>query len=295
VRFAKSAGHAAVAEKQGLLPPRPSIGGAWENGACGSDIRLIRPQDRRPADVFLLAWDGGRPAAINLAVTSGLQSALVDLSAADGAAAAERYADRKRRYLDTAEQCADAGLAFKPFILEAEGGLGRDARALLTGLGHDSGRMTGEAPSVRAELAVQALSVALHRENARAIVRRAVGTALLAAPLAAARQQLQSAAAAVITTDIPLSAPVLTVAAAVVNPTNLAAVSTLALDPASSRTLSASPCSTPSRAPCPCSSPPPPLCTPAPTRGPSHRSPTPSRSPPPAVTSSSPPLAAALV
>ena len=105
--------------------------------------------------------------------------------------------------------------------------------------------MTGEAPSVRAELAVQALSVALQRENARAIVRRAVGTAPLAAPLAAARQQLQSAAATNTNfTDVPF--PVLANAATLANPTDATAVYTANLDPASSRV------------PCP------PLCTPAP-------------------------------
>ena len=196
VRFAKSAGHAAVAEKQGLLPPRPCIGAAWENGVGGIDIRWLRPQDRRPADVWFPAWNGGRPAAVDLAVTSGLQSALHALSAVDGGAAAERYAERKRRHLDTAAQCADAAFSFIPFVVEAESGLGREARGVLTALAHDSARFTGEAPSVRGERATQALSVALQRANALAIARRAPGhSPPLAAPLARAREQLRFAAA----------------------------------------------------------------------------------------------------
>ena len=102
LRFAKSAGHHAVAEKPGLLPPRLNVGGAWENGLGGSNVRWILAQDRRPADVWVAAWNGGLPAAVDLVVTSGLQSALLDLSAVDGAAAAARYEERKRKYLDTA-------------------------------------------------------------------------------------------------------------------------------------------------------------------------------------------------
>eukprot|EP00663_Eupelagonemidae_sp_cell21sb_P011775 gene11775-biopygen4742 len=193
LRFAKSSGHAAMAEKPGLLPPRPPIGGAWENGTSGMAIRSFKAQDRRPADVWLPAWNGGLPAAVDLAVTSGLQSALLDLSAQNGSAATERYAQRKRRYLDTAQQCTDAGLRFVPFIVEAEGGLGKEAHTLVTALAHDSARLTGETPSTRAERALQSLSVALQRANALAIIRRAVGPRSFAPPLAMAREQLRFA------------------------------------------------------------------------------------------------------
>ncbi len=130
--------------------------------------------------------NGGLPAAVDLAVTSGLQSALLNLSAVDGAAAAARYEERKRQFLGTAAQCKEAGMLFAPFVVEAEGGLGSDARTLLNSLAHDAAKLTGEAPSVSLERATQALSVALHRANAPAIARRAGGPLPPAAPLAAA-------------------------------------------------------------------------------------------------------------
>eukprot|EP00660_Eupelagonema_oceanica_P019764 gene19764-biopygen9659 len=198
VRFAQSAGHAAVAENPGLLPPRPSAGASLENGAVLA-AASARPEDRRPADVWLAAWSGGLPAAIDLAVTSGLQLGLTAQSAADGSVACARYEERKRAYLDTAKQCADASLTFVPFIVEGEGegGLGPCARTVVASLAAASARLTGESASVRAGLCTQALSVALQRANALAIARRIPCAAPdLAAPLAAAKAELRFAAAA---------------------------------------------------------------------------------------------------
>ena len=202
LRLAKSAGHHAVAEKPGLLPPRLNIGGAWENGLAGSATRRVLAQDRRPADVWLPTWMGGLPAAIDLAVTSGLQSALLELTATDGTAATDRYAERKITYLNTAEQCKESALQSMPFVVEADGSLGREARTIVAKLARDTAKRTGEAPSIRTEWATQALSVALQRANAVAIARRACGPLPLAPPLAAARAQLQYASAAAATTTV---------------------------------------------------------------------------------------------
>ena len=139
-------------------------------------------------------------------MTSGLQAGLV-VSACDGTVATERDAERKRNHLQTAAICAEAGLAFIPFVFEAEGGLGREGRSVLSGLARDAARLTGDSPSFRGELASQALAVALQRANALAIARRAPGSAPpLAAPLAAARDQLRIAAAL----RLPVAAPVRT-------------------------------------------------------------------------------------
>ena len=43
--------------------------------------------------------------------------------------------------------------------------IGREARAVLSGLARDAARLTGETPSLRGELASQALAVALQRGN----------------------------------------------------------------------------------------------------------------------------------
>ncbi len=191
-----------------MLPPRPFLGAAWENGTAGADAHG-RSEARRPADVFLPSWSGGRPAAVDLAVTSGLQAGLQAVSASNGAAATERYADRKRSYLNTAAQCADAGLTFVPCIFEAEGGIGREARALLSTLARDAARLTSEDASLRGQLALQSLSVCLQRANALAIARRAPGSAPpVSVPLAAARDQLRFAAAARFPAAIPLAVPI---------------------------------------------------------------------------------------
>ena len=50
LRFARSAGYSAVAEKPGLLPG---------------------DTERRPADVWLSGWTGSLPAAVDLAVMAG--------------------------------------------------------------------------------------------------------------------------------------------------------------------------------------------------------------------------------
>jgi hypothetical protein len=193
---AQAAGYAAAVEKSGLLPPRPFLGGAWDDGTVGADARSP-PESRRPADVFLPAWRGGRGAAVDFAVTSGLQCGLLDLSAADGGVAATRYEERKRSHLRTAQLCDEAGLHFLPFVVEADGGFGSDACATLSALARAAARLTGEAPSVRGAYVKQSLSIALQRANALAIARRAPGVAPpLAAPLAAARAQLAFAAAA---------------------------------------------------------------------------------------------------
>ena len=129
-------------------------------------------------------------------MTSGLQCGLLELSAADASVATERYAERKRSYLNTAQLCADAALAFVPFIVEADGGLGKEARSVLANLAGATARLTGDAISLRVEWVMQSLAVRLQRANALAIARRAPGSApSLAAPLAAAQAQLRFAAA----------------------------------------------------------------------------------------------------
>ncbi len=89
-----------------------------------------------------------------------------------------REAIRRNGTLPLAEAaalCAEAGLNFVPFIVEAEGGFGKDARIVLAALADASANLTGEARSVRAEMAKQCLSVSLQRSNALAIARRAPG------------------------------------------------------------------------------------------------------------------------
>ena len=137
-------------------------------------------------------------------MTSGLQCGVLELSISDGGAAAARYAVRKRRYLDTANLCDAAAFTFVPVIFEAEGGLGRDAAALIGGLAQAAARLTSETAELRAELMLQSLSITLQRANALAIARRATGAQpALCAPLAAAHVQLSFAAAVAADPNVP--------------------------------------------------------------------------------------------
>jgi hypothetical protein len=76
----------------------------------------------------------------------------------------------------------------------AGGGWGDDAERVWAGLAHAIAAVSGEdVSSVTAEL-YQSLSLILHREGARAVLRRLPGTAApLASSLAAARDALASA------------------------------------------------------------------------------------------------------
>jgi len=123
-------------------------------------------------------WYLGGPAAFDFTVTSGLRTDVIDQSTRDGSAAATAYEAYKRSFLDTAVQCQEEGMIFIPMVMEAHGGSwGSDARRAWAQVAKAAAQLTGDSPAVVAERHLQRLSVILHRENARAIVRRSAGSA----------------------------------------------------------------------------------------------------------------------
>ena len=54
-----------------------------------------------------------------------------------------RYEARKRSHLRTAELCDAAALTFFPFVVEADGGLGSDARRVIAQLAHQRPKADG--------------------------------------------------------------------------------------------------------------------------------------------------------
>ncbi|CAL1154289.1 unnamed protein product [Cladocopium goreaui] len=155
-----------LVEKMGLLPERPEELGASEVG---------RPSvsQRRPADVYLPNWGAYGPAAMDLAATSGMRGSVLATSAGDGASAAANYEIRKKIHHNTAQLCAGQGLQFIPLVVEAcGGGWGPTAVATFRKLGALHASRLGMSASDGAEQLFQALSVALQRENARAVLRR---------------------------------------------------------------------------------------------------------------------------
>ena len=158
-------------EKPGLLPQRPLLGSTPEHGSpIGQD-----PSDRRPADVYIPRWRSGPPAALDFAVTSGLRlDALAD-AVHDRDNILTRYEDFKCSYKDTKSLCNSQGISFIPMIMEAVGGgWGKEARRVWSELAKKSALATGEFASDHdcAIMLRQQLSMILHRENARACLRR---------------------------------------------------------------------------------------------------------------------------
>jgi len=186
---ALAAGHAgAELERPGLLPTRPA-GEATPGGEQGGS--QVGDNGRRPADVYLPRWRNGTAAAWDFAATSGLRADLLAASAASSSAPTERYEEFKRQHQDTARQCAEQGFTFLPMVVEAHGGgWGREARRAFGVLAKRVADATGEDAAVVADQQAQRLSVSLHRENARAVLRRlqtqSGGAGVAAARLAAA-------------------------------------------------------------------------------------------------------------
>ena len=129
--------------------------------------------NRRPADVYLPRWRRGVPAALDFAVTSGLCSNIISRSALDGTIATVEYEITKRNHLDTETKCLENGITFIPMICEADGGgWGPAAHKVWSVLAKQKAIIAGEQDSTIVGRLLQTLGLILHKENARAILRR---------------------------------------------------------------------------------------------------------------------------
>ena len=161
-------------EKPGLLPQRPSHGSTYENGTSPATSDGDASQ-RRPADVYIPRWQSGPPAALDFAVTSGLRADRMVEAVHDRESVLTKYEDFKCSFKDTQAQCLSQGFTFIPMIVKATGGgWGRAARCVCSKLAKSSAFATGElaTDSICAVQLLQRLSMVLHRENARACLRR---------------------------------------------------------------------------------------------------------------------------
>ena len=113
------------------------------------------------------------PAALDFAVTSGLRTDMLATSAQDAATAPRSYEEFKRNHNDTNNLCQAEGINFLPVVAEAfGGGWGPTANKVWAELAKAKASITGELESTVATQLVQTLGLTLHRENARAILRR---------------------------------------------------------------------------------------------------------------------------
>ena len=171
VRMAWSAGWRPEPEKPGLLRPRsfPVNQGIEVRG--GGDG--LGPEARRPADVYIPRWDLGGSAALDFAVTSGLRTNQLEQTAADGLSSLTSYEVIKDAFRDTAAHCASEGISFIPMVAEAHSGAwGPRATKVWVRLGKALSMLSGESAALEALRVRQTLGLSLHRETARAILRR---------------------------------------------------------------------------------------------------------------------------
>ena len=188
--FATAAGLDPVLEKPGLLQSRPFQGSLPENG-----VQQSNPQARRPADVWLPRWRHGNPVALDFAVTSGLLDTAATIQEASACLTA--YEQRKRTHLDTERLCNAEGLGFTPMVMEAVGGTwGPAASPTLVDIAKVKALQSGESQEYVLQQLLQCLSTILHRENARAVLRRSRVYTAGSAALLAASTTLQADAAA---------------------------------------------------------------------------------------------------
>ena len=111
------------------------------------------------------------------AVTCGLRPDSIVDAVQDRERIFNRYEDLKCSFKDTKALCLSQGFSFIPMIVEATGGgWGKPARCVWSKLAKSSAFYSGElaTESTCAVHLLQRLSMILHRENARACLRRFV-------------------------------------------------------------------------------------------------------------------------
>ena len=154
--------------------------------------------------MYLPRWRGGPPCALDFAVTSGMREDMLVGSAQDNETALTAYEDHKLSFKDTHAQCRDSGFTFIPMVMEAVGGgWGKDARRVWSELAKKISLTNGELETENdsAIALLQRLSLILHRENARAVVRR------MGAMVAPSTGEALSIAAAIAEDDAELCHP----------------------------------------------------------------------------------------
>ena len=150
-------------EKANLLPGRPAADGLYMTNSY-----------RRPADVWLPRGSSSKGEALDFAVSSGLQSELFHPVAETPGLVFHRYDGMKRSCKDTAASCEAAGFKFVPLVVEAHGGgWSPSTRATVDFISRTRSACQHEdVASVSLRIA-QRISCTLHKENARAVLRRA--------------------------------------------------------------------------------------------------------------------------
>ena len=103
---------------------------------------------------------------------------MLEQTAVDGSSCLISYENFKNSFLETATHCASEGIQFIPMVVEAHSGAwGPNATKVWLRLGKAISLMSGESVALEALRARQNLGLILHRETARAILRRSLAVA----------------------------------------------------------------------------------------------------------------------
>ena len=114
-----------------------------------------------------------------------------------GGSAAEAYEELKRSHLNTAQQCAEDGLNFIPMVIEAHSGAwGECALKCLKEMAKRGSSLCGDDVNAVLERSLQQMSITIHKENARAVLRRAPALGLADSAVAAARLLVEASGGA---------------------------------------------------------------------------------------------------
>jgi hypothetical protein len=147
-----------------LLPPRPNLDGLEDT---------LDGHGRRPADAWLPRGADGAGEALDFAASSGMQASLFREASRSPELVFERYERFKRQHLDTDTACRSAGFRFVPMIIEAHGGgWSQTARRTVDWIGGQAAAASGESRSEVTLRFAQRISCTLHREVARAVLKR---------------------------------------------------------------------------------------------------------------------------
>ena len=126
--------------------------------------------DQRPADVLLPHHAGGRHEALDVCIVSSLQAQLVDRAAIEpGHALAHRFNQKMQKY---EEACLAEGIVFRPVAIEVLGGFHTTAVEVVTRLGKDLARSSGQEEGEVVRHLFGRLSVLLQRGNTSLILAR---------------------------------------------------------------------------------------------------------------------------
>ena len=120
-------------------------------------------------------YPGAPGEALDFGVTSAMRGDLFRQTAETPEAALTKHDREKREHLDTGQQCEAADFHFVPMGLEAHARVwSPTARGILDWIAHQSAASHHEPPHTCSLRIAQRTSCTLHRENARAILRRMV-------------------------------------------------------------------------------------------------------------------------